>query len=407
MLIIDKCSDVFNEFKSFGKEVDMYILMHTIGGIFFSYNIILPVFMNKLGVTISDIGTFFSIAALADLIFTYLLRKSFDTISPNKCMALDWLTESWPVLIFALASTKMQFFIGAIAQKITNVLNPAYRVYENAIFKEDKRSKIYTYHLFIPEIATVIIFPILGYILTYKFNSILAYRIVFIIFGIGFLFVALIPYKFLKWVNPTRSKHSNTKLSISKGLYLIASAEILVVVSGELTSTFITTYFILDKIKGNLMQILLLQVLMSIVTIITGMLCKDIDKKIKNENVCQIGILTFIIYTLLMFFAKNFKVVLLANVINTIGHTLWFPSQTTILMDFIPEKERGEFFATISSISKLVYVILPVLCGFIIQSFGFGVIFSIALFMYVIIFIIYKFLIKNKEKMKNQIGLYK
>ena len=108
-----------------------------------------------------------------------------------------------------------------------------------------------------------------------------------------------------------------------------------------------------------------------------------------------------------MFFAKNFKVVLLANVINTIGHTLWFPSQTTILMDFIPEKERGEFFATISSISKLVYVILPVLCGFIIQSFGFGVIFSIALFMYVIIFIIYKFLIKNKEKMKNQIGLYK
>src|SRR3712207_4320146 len=117
---------------------------------------------------ISDIGTFFSIAALADLIFTYLLRKSFDTISPNKCMALDWLTESWPVLIFALASTKMQFFIGAIAQKITNVLNPAYRVYENAIFKEDKRSKIYTYHLFIPEIATVIIFPILGYILDRK-----------------------------------------------------------------------------------------------------------------------------------------------------------------------------------------------------------------------------------------------
>lgn len=394
---MNKVLNIINEFKGFGSEVTRYILMHTIGGIFFSYNILLPVFMNKLHISISEAGLFFGLASIGDIFFTYILRKRFDKVSPNKCMALDWFTESWPVFIFAFATTKMHFFIGIITQKLTNILNPSYRIYENEVFVEKKRSLIYSYHLFVPEFATIIVFPILGYLLTYKFNSIFAYRVVFFIFGIGFIFVALIPYKVLKKVKPTIvDSSSRVKMHISKNLYLVAIAEILVVVATQFTSTFVTTYFILDKINGNLMQILLIEVVASVVTILSGILFRNVEKYISNEKVCQIGIILFIIYTLIMFFANNFTMVLIGNLINTVGHTIWFPSQTTLLMKLVPQKERGEFFASISTVSKLIVIVIPILAGVIASSAGFSIIFAIALFLYIILFAIYRILINAK-----------
>lgn len=340
-----KVLNVIYEFKSFGQDITMYILMHTIGGIFFSYTILLPVFMNKLNISISEAGVFLGIASINDLIFTYLLRRSFDKVSPNTCMALDWISESFPVIIFAFATTKLHFLIGSVAQKLTNILNPSYRIYENDIFPEEKRSLIYTYHLFVPQIMTIIIFPILGYVLTYKFNSIFAYRVTFLIFGLGFIGVSLIPYKVLKYVKPTKLNNTpKQKLHISKNLYLVATSEILVVVAREFTSVFITIYFVLDKLNGNLMQILIVEMIASIGTIITGILSRNIEKKLSNERICQLGIIIFIVYTSMMFLAKNFAMVLIANIINSIGHTIWFPAQSTLLMKLVPQKERGEFF---------------------------------------------------------------
>lgn len=404
MKSLNKILNPIREFRSFGKGVTQYILMHTIGGVFFSYTIILPVFMNKLEISISEVGIFFGLASIADLVFTYLLRKYFDKISPNTCMALDWFTESWPVLIFAFATTKLHLFIGAISQKLTNILNPAYRVYENEVFPEDKRSLIYTYHLFVPQIMAIVVLPVLGYLLTYKFNSIFAYRVVFFIFGIGFICLSLVPYKVLRFVKPTMlDTPSKNKISVSKNLYLIASAEILVIMSRQFTSMFVTTYFILDKINGDLMEIILIEIITSMAVIITGILFKNIEKYISNEKVCQIGIITFIIYTLIMFLAKDFTMVLVANIINSVGHTLWFPSQSAMLMKFVPEKERGQFFASISTISKFLSIIIPILAGFIISKAGFSIIFAISLFLYVVLYIIYKIILNNKTSNFNNI----
>lgn len=122
--------NIFDEFQGLGKSVTAYILMHSIGGIFFGYVVIVPIFMNKMGINILQAEMFFALASVLDVILMFMVGRYMDRISPNICMSLDWLTESIPAFIFSRAVTPLHFFIGLLSQKTTNFLNPAYRVYE-------------------------------------------------------------------------------------------------------------------------------------------------------------------------------------------------------------------------------------------------------------------------------------
>jgi len=383
------------EFLSFDKDVINYMIMHWCGGVFLIYASLIPVLMNKMGLSIINAGIIFSIAAIFDVLLTFILRKVFDRVSPNTGMALDWLTESLPAIIFGFASTGFHFMLGGLAQKVTNILNPVYKIYENEIFPEKNRSLVYTYHFITPEIFTVIIYPIVGYLLTYKFTEIIHLRYVFFICGIGYLFVALIPLKKLKRVEPTKIIFNKTKSHIPKKLYLGASAQIFVLIGLGLTSTLLTSYYILEKMNGSIMDILMLEVVRAIVVLITGMFTKNLNKYISDEKIAQYGIVFFMIFALLMVIANNYTIVLIAFVFQAIGDTIWFPSHSSLLMEYVPKSIRGEFFASLSSAGKLVNVLLPIISGLLAKYFGFFIPFCMAFVMFIIVCFIYQKLLKQ------------
>lgn len=383
------------EFFSFDKEVIKYMAMHWIGGALLIYASLVPVLMNKMGINIMNAGIIFSVAAIFDVVFTYLLRKVFDRISPNTGMTLDWLTESLPAIIYGLASTSFHFLLGGLAQKITNVLNPIYMVYENEIFPEDKRTLIYTYHLMTPEIFTIILYPLIGYLLTYRFTDIRALRIVFLICGVGYLFVALIPYKGLKRVEPADISVKKTSIDIPKNLYLGAGAHILIMIGGGLTSTLLTSYYILDSMNGTIMDILMLEVVGAVIIVVTGLFTKNLNKHISEEKIAQYGIAFFIIFAILMVAAKSYIIILIAFMFQAIGSTVWYPSHNSILMKYVPKEKRGEFFGSMSSIRKFISMILPILSGVLAKSFGFLFPFGLALMAFVAACIVYQKLIKS------------
>ncbi|AZR73733.1 hypothetical protein BBF96_10260 [Anoxybacter fermentans] len=275
------------EFLALDNSIIKYMVMHWFGGILLIYTVLLPIFMNKLGINIITAGAIFSITALVDVILTFILSRFLDKISPNIGMSLDWLTESLPPLIYSLASTPFHFVLGSIAGRITNILNPVYKVYENEIFSKDKQSLIYTYHLITPEVFTLIFYSFIGYLLTYKFTSIFAFRVVFLICGIGFLFVALIPYKFLKWVELIEITKHKAAINFPRELYLVALAQILIFVGLNFASMLVTSYYILDKMQGTVMDVLVLKIVSSLVVIFTGLYSKNLGSKISEVRIAQ------------------------------------------------------------------------------------------------------------------------
>lgn len=382
-------SNAFYEFKGFGKTVTGYILMHSIGGIFFTYVVIAPILMNKMGISILQAELFFAAASILDVILTFIVGRYLDGISPNICMALDWLTESVPAFIFSLAITPFHFFIGLLSQKMTNFLNPAYRVYENEIFPQEKRNLIYSYHLLVPEIFQVIAFIVIGYTLTYVFPSILAIRVVLFICGIGLLLTALIPYKMLFKVKPLNIGKENSTIHFSKELYLVTLAEILKAICNELTSALIISYYILDEMSGTIMNVLMLEAVTSVVIVITGLFTRHLNETLSEYRISQLGILLLILYSIFMSRANSFAIVLAAISLQSVGNTIWFPSHSSIVMKLVPREKRGIFFSTINGVSKLIPIIVPVFAGLIAKMFGYYLIFILSMLFYISILFIY------------------
>lgn len=384
-----------NEFLSFDKDVIRYMAMHWAGGTLLIYSVLVPIFMNKLNISIVSAGIIFSIASAFDVIFTYIMSKFLDKISPNTGMALDWVTESLPAIIYGFAATNVHFLFGALATKMTSILNPVYKVYESEIYPEEKRSLIYTYHLVTPEVFALIIYPLVGYMLSYKFTTIKAFRVIFWICGVAYLFVALIPYKGLKWVKPVEIAKDRKTIKLPKNLRIGALAHILIFVGLGLMSTLLTSYYILDKMNGTVMDIMMLEAIGSLIVLITGLFTKNLNSWISEEKIAQYGIIFFMIFAILMAVGKNYTIIVIAYIFRAIGNTIWFPNHYTLLMKYVPKEKSGEFFGSISAISKFLDMSLPIVSGILAKMFGFFVPFSLAFIAFIMAGTVYQKLVKQ------------
>ncbi len=155
---------MLKDFKEFDKPVKRYMLMHWIGGFFLIYQSLLPVYMNRLNIKILSAGLMITGAAIADALLTRFVSQKLDKVSPNKAIALDWITEALPPFIYAFANSSLFIMAGTIFGKLSNVLNFSYQVYENEIFSKEKRDKIYIYHMITPEIMTCLLYPLVGHL---------------------------------------------------------------------------------------------------------------------------------------------------------------------------------------------------------------------------------------------------
>jgi len=375
------------------RSIVKYILMHTIGGFLMLYATLLPIFMNKLGIPILYYGVLMSLASIMDIAITFALSKKFDKISPNIGIALDWITESIPPFIYAFALSPLHFMFGIFATKLTNVLNPMYRVYESFIYPAENREKIYKYHLIIPETINVILLPVVGYLLTYTFPSIEAFRIVFFISGIGFIFLSSIPLKKLKWIEPQVvdfNKECATKpeQALSKVLIRLSIAEIFVMISMQMTSQFVLVYFLLDKIEGNTFHIFSINAFSALVLVLSGFMSKN--KKVSNGLFARSGIILLILYTGVLSISNSLWLVLLAILIGTIGRMKWFPAHSSLIMQYVPDESRGVFFGKLNSIGKIATFLVPVMTAMVVTLWGYSIVFSLAVALYIMSYFIYK-----------------
>lgn len=367
-----------------------------------------PIYLLYTGYNILEIGVLYTTINVVSIGCTYLLGRLLDKIAANKALTLDVLFEGifYSILGFAKGVIfPFLFVIGKVIQTISTMFSPAYSVYEYESYPEEKREKLFVYHLAVPEVTQLIAFPIFGVIWGVLHPTPEAFRIGFFIFGAYFLLASALPVKFLppvkKKVRVKKEKISLQTL-IPKELRIIMLTEIVLLFAWGIIPEIVLINYVIVNLKGTLFHITLIEVVISIIIITTGRFIKDISKK--HTFTILIGA-TFVmmVYTGLMRFAFSFPIILVAYGIMAFGDTLWHPYHQSLLFHYIPGERRGEFFGAFTAIKKIVGVFFPVLAGFIahklhpLQNYG------ISFFLFIIVIFLYLYIKRLKTYISRQI----
>ncbi len=374
-------------FFSFDTKARRYMYLHMIYAVLIISAPLFPVYLFRLDFTLVEVGFLFSLAGLAEVVFTYGAGKLLDRIPCNYGLAFIDFFGGIASIIYGVSQNYYHIITGQLMDKIGWVFNPSYTVYENEAYKADYET-IYQYHVMTPEIIQLIAFPVLGYIFTYVVYSVVAYRSFFILLGAADFFVIIYILKALPRVEPTVSLKRKFKLTVPQELYLVITAEVVLVFGGAVGSQFILIYYILQKLQGTFFTVTVVEAVISLAIILTTL--TTLKRKPELVKTAQYGIFFMMVYAVLMSWAPTVWVIFLAYFVGSIGNSLWFPRHRALTMQLIPEERRGEILGTMSSLKKLVSIAAPIFASLISLKIYVLAPFVVQLLTLVVVFFIYR-----------------
>lgn len=393
--------NIIQEFKSFPPRAKRYILYHSIISPAMIVTHMIPIYLFYIGYNVLEIGIFYSIISFVSVVLTYFVGRLLDKITVNKALTADVLLDgvSYSILGFAGGSFfPFIFVISSVIRNISSIFSPAYSVYEYESYPEEKREKLYVYHLAVPEVTQLIAFPIFGIIWGVLHPTPEAFRIGFFIFGVYFLLASVLPVKFLlpvkKKVRVEKEKIS-LQILIPKELRIIMLIEIVLLFAWGIIPEIVLINYVIVNLKGTLFHMTLIEIVISIIIITTGRFIKDISKR--HSFTILIGAtFAMMVYTGLMRFAFSFLIILVAYGIMAFGDTIWHPYHQSLLFHYVPGERRGEFFGAFTAIKKIIGVFLPVLAGFIAHKLHPLQNYAMSFFLFIIVIFLYLY-IKGQE----------
>lgn len=330
----------------------------------------IPVYLLYIGYNVLEIGIFYTIINFINIVFTYLVGKLLDKIPANKALTLDILLDGISCIILGFAKGvffPFLFVISSVIQNISSIFSPAYSVYAFESYPEEKREKIFVYHLAVPSVTQLIAFPIFGIIWGVLYPIPNAFRIGFFIFGVYFLLASVLPMKFLPLVRKkvaVKKEEVSFRVLIRKELRIIVLIEIVLLFAWGIIPQIVLTNYVITKLRGTLLHMTIIEVIYSIIIILTGIFIKDIGKK-HSFSLLIGATFIMIVYAGLMTFASTFSIILVAYGIMAFGDTIWHPYHQSLLFHYVPDERRGEFFGALESIKKTIGILFPLLAGLI------------------------------------------
>lgn len=378
------------KFFSFDVKARRYMYLHMIYAVLIISWPFLPVYLFRLNFTLMEVGILFSLAGLAEVVFTYAAGKLLDKIPCNYGLAIIDFFGGIASIVYGFSQNYYHIIAGKLLDKIGWVFNPSYTVYENEAYKKDYET-LYQYHVMMPEIVQLVAFPVLGFLLTYVINSVAAYRLFFVVLGIADFAVIMYILNVLPRVEPAVSV-TPLHFSLPKKLYAVVTAEVILTFGEAVGSQFILVYYILKTLNGTFFTVTVVEAVVSFAIIVT--IIYTLRRTPEPVKAAQCGIILMILYAALMSWAPTVWVVLLAYFLVSVGHSLWFPRHRTWIMQMIPENRRGEILGSISSLNKLVSIAAPVFASFIAVNLYVLAPFVVQLVTLVVVFFIYQW-IKN------------
>jgi len=363
-------------FRDLPRIAKNYILMHTLGSPFMIGEYALIMYLFLTGYVILQIGILFTIVNIIVAIGPFIVGKLIDhALGAKITMAIIYILESvgYFVLFFAIGPyASAILLLGITIQKFETIFYPIFHIYEHYAFPEDIRERAFLYHIIVPEYVQIVAFPALGFVLTYVFSSVEAYRYLFLVLSIGDLLMVVYVLRRIDEIKKATFvvEHEKKKFKLPKGFTSIFSIEIGLILAESLIPTIVLAYFVLIVLKETFVVLMLLEVTNSAVTILLGNFVKN--KETNSRGWLVKGVFLFIAAQTMFILAAHVNSIIpvfAAIVFLTAGNVLWFPVHNSLLYRTIPEEKRGTFFGSMSTIERIIGLFIPFISALLVTVY--------------------------------------
>ncbi len=329
----------------------------------------LPFYLLKTGYSVLEVGVIFTVAQLLGVPLTLWLGRVFTRVDMRKGLVAIDLLESLSYLLYYLAYgplAPVMVVLGELVKEASGTLYFLYPAYERIIYPEDRMKEALAWHLRLPELAVIVSYPVIGYVLGYICSQPHCFRMLFLFFAVYEL--ALAPYIYFYFkpvVLEEEDDREEEQTSIGEywgryKYYIVSS--ILFITAWSLAPGLALVYYVVDWLKGNMFHVALIEAAISTAAL-TGTWITDKIREEKAFKALQAGTLISIIGLGLMVSTQIFVVVLLAAYILRIGDTLVFVFKRTWLYSIMGRSEASKVSAALSSIRRIISVSSPFIAG--------------------------------------------
>lgn len=342
-----------------------YMLYHTLIAPGLIVWILFPLYLMETGYSILEVGAFFTAVNVVSIPLTYLFGRLFNRWDIKKGLIAIDILDGIAYVLYGLAKgavAPLMLFAGRAIEKLSAVLYPLYRAYEQVIYPEDKYEEIFAWHLRLPEIARLVTFPIMGYLLGYVYPGPESYRWAFIFFGLFSAVTVAYIWFFLPSVG-REERISQKGFTFKVGEFkLLLTFEALLTLAWELAPEIVLINYVVFVLKKTVFEVTLIACATSIASII-GTYASERIPKGKGFKAIGLGMFINAFYALAMALSPPFWLALAVYALGDFGNTLWFPFYRSWTFKLIPKEKASEFHAAISSYRKLLGLFTPAIAG--------------------------------------------
>jgi len=347
------------------REARAYMLYHTLIAPGLIVWTLFPLYLMETGYSVLEVGAFFTAVNIAAVPLTYLFGRLFNRWDIKKGLIAIDVLDGIAYVLYGLAKgavAPLMLFAGRTIEKLSTVLYPLYRAYEQVIYPEDKYEEIFAWHLRLPEISRLITFPVMGYILGYVYPGPESYRWAFIFFGLFSAVTVAYIWRFLPSVGrEERITPEGFTFKVGEFKVLLAF-EALLTLAWALAPELVLINYVVFVLHKTVFEVTLIACASSLASII-GTYASERVPKGRGFQAMGVGMLINAFYALVMALSPPFWIVLLVHAVSDFGNTFWFPFYRSWMFKLIPKEKASEFHAAISSYRKLLGLFTPFIAG--------------------------------------------
>ncbi|NJE10827.1 MFS transporter [Thermococcus sp. MAR1] len=347
------------------RDAKAYMLYHTLIAPGLIVWILFPLYLMETGYSILEVGAFFTAVNIMAIPLTYLFGRLFNRWDIKKGLIAIDVLDGIAYVLYGLAKgaiAPLMLFAGRTIEKLSTVLYPLYRAYEQIIYPEDRYEEIFAWHLRLPEIARLTTFPVLGYIFGYLYPGAENYRWAFLFFGLFSAVTVAYIWRFLPSVG-REERITPEGFTFRVGEFkLLLAFEALLTLAWALAPEIVLINYVVFVLHKTVFEVTLVACASSLASII-GTYASERVPKGKGFQVIGLGMFINALYALVMALAPPFWLVLVIYTLGDFGNTLWFPFYRSWQFSLIPKERASEFHAAISSYNRLIGLFTPFVAG--------------------------------------------
>ena len=347
------------------RDAKAYMLYHTLIAPGLIVWILFPLYLMKTGYSVLEVGAFFTAVNIASIPLTYLFGRAFNRWDIKKGLIVVDVLDGIAYVLYGLskgAIAPLMLFAGRAIEKLSTMLYPLYQAYEQIIYPEDKYEEIFAWHLRLPEIATAITFPLMGYLLGYVYTEPRHYRLVFLFFGL----FSVVTVAYLWFLLPSVGREERITpegFTFKAGEFkLLLAFEALLTLAWALAPELVLINYVVFTLKKTVFEVTLIAVVSSLASIL-GTYASERVPKGKGFQAMAFGMFLNAIYALIMALAPPLWIVLAVYALGDFGNSFWFPFYRSWLFRLIPRERASEFHAALSSYNRAIGIVAPIIAG--------------------------------------------